>query len=486
MHLKFAFAILLTISLLHNSLIAGNNFFNSHKDAQNAIYSLQFNKAESLLTNSKQDFYSNFLLVKTLFAKNIIIGGKNNYEKFNDKYDNAFKLIKKNAADSIKDALLSELLIEKSVIELLNRNFITGAYDFIKSYSFFEDSQNDYPNLKYALKLKSLFKIIAGVTPEKGQSFLKLIGLKADVKTGVQIFDYYLNYAKNQTALLPEAIVIDALIKAYLKDDTGVENKINIEEKMPENNLYVFSKALIFFKENNYKKSQEYINILFAKQTDTIPFLYYLSGVNKTVFDNATAKKYLLKFLQTSKSKHFIKASYWQLARISALNNDAKSFAKYRQLTINKGSEFTEADKSAMIEAEENSVLNKNLLKARLLFDAGEFKLALQTLISTETKKSIKTTEEKARFFYRFARIKDKLNDKNTALKYYLKVCNNFRQIPKYYVPYSAFLAGAIYEENKNIDKAKQYYNLALQLNNNNYRNSLQHKIKSRLKNLDN
>ena len=443
------------------------------------MFELKLERATEILRN-KSDYYSQFLNLKILFVKNILVGGDESLNKFELFFDKAYKNIKQAAPDSLCDVFISEILLEKSIVELLNRNFITGAYTFIKSYSYFEDSQNKFPGLEYAKKLKSLFKIIAGITPDKGQSFLKLIGLKGDVNIGVGLMNNYLKYAKNKEILKDEAKLIMFLTQQYLKDDTGKEDSKTIFVA-GNKNLLKFANALILFKQNKYKNTVLLLNELLAADIDTVPFLYYLSGITQSVLNSRQAKFMLVKYTKESRSNHFIKASYWQLARLSVLQDDIDGFKKYRILTLERGSGFTEADKSAMYEASKKTIPNKVLLESRLYFDAGEFDYAMKVLLSPDAKRYIKTRSEQAEFFYRLGRVFHNKNNLQKALKYYLKVCEKYPDIKEYFVPYSAFLVGEIYEINSKYELAKQFYLLAGKLNNNNYRNSLKHKIQNRL-----
>ncbi len=460
-------------------------------DKQNII------KAETFLLNIKtkqarqillkeNSVFAKYLLIKTDFLENILIGGDSSFTQFEQDFDLALDFIENAKTDSLTNIFLSEIYLQKSVVELLNRNFITGAYTFIKAYSFFKKSLEKHPNLKQALKLSALYKIIAGVTPDKGQGFLNLIGLKPDINGGFEDLKKYINYSKNNIFFNIEAKLIYKLSAEYLKDDISNNNKIDLKITINEkNNLSFFSLALLRFKQNNYLETIYYLKKIDKEVSTQIPFLMYMKGMAFTMYSQQNSKKNLIDYIKNTKSKHFIKSAYWQLARISIINNNKKQFLYYKNLTLKEGTAFTEADKSAQYEAQNNKSPNIYLLKSRLLFDSGEYIKALNVLINKEVEKSLVSDNDKAEFWYRLARIYHKTKKTDKALKYYLKTIR-YANVKEYFVPYSAFLIAEIYEKNNDFFNAKKYYKLALSLNDNGYKNRLNHKIKSRLKKVNN
>ncbi len=101
----------------------------------------------------------------------MLIGGDNNYQKFTNNFDDIVdKLNDLEDNDKQKNLLLSEVYLQSSILELMNKDFISGSLHFIKSYGFLEDQIKQYPNLKENKKLIGLYKIIAGITPDQGKT----------------------------------------------------------------------------------------------------------------------------------------------------------------------------------------------------------------------------------------------------------------------------------------------------------------------------
>ncbi len=451
--------------------------------ARKKLFSLKFSEAENLLKTSKT-INSNYLLCYSNFLQNLLIGGTENYSKFEKQFDLSSKFIEKADNDSLKYSYLSEINLQNSIIKLLNRDFISGAYSFVKSYGYFKDAENTNQKSLLNLKLSALYNIIGGITPDKGKVFLSAIGLKGNIAEGLsQMHNYVIETEKNNI-YYTEAFIMNKLIIAFMKEDVGsVEipiSKFNIEN----NTLYIFSKIMIDYKEHNYANINKNVNLLSKQNITELPFLYYILGVANSINNQEKAIKNLSFFLYKNKSKHFIKATNWQLARIAILQNNEANFNTYKQKTLELGSAFTDADKQALAEAEINKKPNIVLLKARLLFDAGEYAQAKSVLLKKENKEIIKTNDEYVEFFYRLARVYYEENKLENAKKYYKIVVDKKTVKERYFAPYSALQLGIIYEKEHNLNEAKKYYKIALEINTGEYKNSIKHKAKSRLENL--
>lgn len=474
---NFLFLLLLVSS---NLVLSQYNYTKLEKQAREKIFELKFNEVSTLLEKT-QSSNSLYLLSYNIFIKNLIVGGEANYIEFENQFDISYTFIKKIKGDSVKNIYLAELLLQNSIIKLLNRDFISGAINFIESYGYFKDARKLYPNSITTLKLTALYNIIAGITPDKGKVFLSTIGLKGDINIGMKQMNSFVNKAEKTRLFYTEAFIINKLVSAFMKEDVGVVELPLPKYNIQQNSLNIFSDIIIDYKEHNYTNINKNILLLADKKTGELPYLYYLIGVVNSIENTNESVKNLNVFIDKNKSKHFVKATYWQLARIAILQNDTLSFNKNKLLTLKQGVAFTEADKQAVAEAELEQMPNVILLKARLYFDAGNYRQSKQLLLSKNNKNKFKTTDEYAEFFYRLARTYYMLNDTANAIKYYKLVLEKNIKSNRYFVPYSALQLGIIYEEELNITKAKYFYNIALELNNGEYKNSIKHKAKSRL-----
>jgi tetratricopeptide (TPR) repeat protein len=118
------------------------------------------------------------------------------------------------------------------------------------------------------------------------------------------------------------------------------------------------------------------------------------------------------------------------------------------------------------------------LLKARLLNDGGNNQQALKVLLAKDPK-SLGSEAEKIEYYYRFARVYDDLAMDDKALEYYdytLKIGANSTE---YFAARAALQAGYIYEKRNNKSMALSYFNKVLDLDDHDYKNSLDQRAKS-------
>ena len=413
--------------------------------------------------------------------QNLLIGGEKKFELFNNNFDISYdKINDLEDNDKKKNLLLSEIYLQSSILKLMNKDFISGSYHFVKSYGFFEDQIKKYPNLKENKKLLGLYKIIAGITPDKGKKFLKMIGIEGDIIDGYKDLNEYLIFTQQKKNIYIEAYSINLLIHTFLNENLGEGNfKFHLinKEKNKNNSTILFSNILKNYKFGENKLLKSNIKIL----NKNIPILNYFLGVSQTTENTELAKSYLLKYNTSTKNNNFIKATYWQLARISILTNNNKDFNKYKDLTITKGGTFTAADKQALNEANELVKPNKILLKSRLLFDVRKYNEAL-LLLKKYKLEDFKTKEEKAEYYYRLGRIEYVRKNYKNAKIYFGRVLKNYSNVNKYYVPYSALELAYIYQKENNIEKQKIFFKKALELNKSEYQNSIKQKANSGLK----
>ena len=85
-------------------------------------------------------------------------------------------------------------------------------------------------------------------------------------------------------------------------------------------------------------------------------------------------------YVKLYKGNSFIKAAYQKMAWTELLKSDTAGYRKWMSLLLTKGNNFTDEDKQAEKEAQSKTIPNVYLLKARILFDGGNYKEALHLL----------------------------------------------------------------------------------------------------------
>ena len=175
-----------------------------------------------------------------------------------------------------------------------------------------------------------------------------------------------------------------------------------------------------------------------------------------------------------------MKAANLRLAWFYLIEGDKQKYEFYLTKIKNGGAALVDEDKQAQHECESGERLNSSLLKSRLLFDGGYFERAILELNKADTRK-IKSVKDNLELVYRTARIYHKQNNFEKAIGNYQLTYKNGNSYPYYFAANSALQLGLIYEEQKNIEKARESFTQALSLKNHEYQNSISQKAKAGL-----
>jgi tetratricopeptide (TPR) repeat protein len=120
-----------------------------------------------------------------------------------------------------------------------------------------------------------------------------------------------------------------------------------------------------------------------------------------------------------------------------------------------------------------------NLLKARLLFDGGYYTEAKNVLIKIE--KEELTFTQQVELTYRLARIYQETKLLKEAKLYFEQTMLTGKSLKKYFAGNSALKLGEIFENEKNYERAKEYYSICLKMKFEEYETSIHSKAKAGL-----
>jgi tetratricopeptide (TPR) repeat protein len=148
------------------------------------------------------------------------------------------------------------------------------------------------------------------------------------------------------------------------------------------------------------------------------------------------------------------------------------------------GASVIDEDLTALHEARLNRVPDRHLLTSRILFDGGYAEKARHYL-ETKAPKHYKSAEFQLEYFYRLGRIHHRLEHYDDALVHYQNTIDQGLNEGFYFACNAALMSGIIWEHLGDQDKAKTYFELALSLKPDEYRNSLHQKAKAGLNRLE-
>lgn len=341
-----------------------------------------------------------------------------------------------------------------------------------------------YPRHILKYKYNGLLLLVFGSIPDEYGIITDILGMEGDINKGIQMLEKF--YSETNENRIENSIILALCYNHFLSSPEKGMGLIEKEFASDFSNpliRYVYC-SLLF----DAGKSNKVSAILKDNpQTDSeqpIQYFHYMNGMSQLYNLNTGAEKELLAFVDEFEGLHFIKAAYLKLFWNACLigNDQKKSF--YSQKVLTEGNALIEPDKQAVAEIEKRKHPNTELLKARLLFDGGNYDQAVNLLKNLDSAVSTLSTEDQIEYFYRLARVYDKSKKFEQALAGYSRVLELGKESEVYYIAYSAYCIGKIYEDAGKVESAEKFYKMCLGLNSAEYKNSIEQKAKAGLSRL--
>lgn len=481
------------VVLISPSKLFANFDFNANcLKAYQYVFELKLSAAKQLIANEKKAHPTNAIvpLLENYVDYFYLLSteSKTEFERLVVNKDKRIDQISDNDKNSPYYLYAqAEINLQWALIRGRYGSYYTAAREINKANGLLQENSKKYPGFHLNNKGLGLINAVMGALPDGFmKSALAAFGIKGDLQKGLNMLDqlaenlpksayepfyeetvFYYVYVLSDVAHHPSAyaktmkytarIADSSLLKTYLQAYVCIKNAHN----------------------------DEAIAILNTKPTgaayQTFPYLDYLMGIARlNKLDYTTADNYFDKFLQTNKGVNYVKDSNLHLGWIALLKNDTAGYRAFMAKTKNNGYTYQERDKQAINEA--NAPMpNKDLLKARLLFDGGYFSKALDVL--TERKADdFNSAKDKTDYFYRLGRVNDDLGKDDAALGYYQNAIAAGKNLKYYYAAKAAVQMGKIYEKRKDTARAKACYNTAIGMKDHEFESSIEAEAKQGLK----
>lgn len=373
------------------------------------------------------------------------------------------------------------IYLQWSLIHIKNKENWKAATDFRKAHLLFKENKKLFPKFKETDIFYGAQKAIIGTVPNDYKWISNLIGLRGNIKEGM-------NLLKNSIDAKPSFFKHDAIFYYIFLNEIVLNNSkkalrliktYNVDEK--NNYLYTFMSSNLML--NNFR-AKKVIPIIenrnkSAAYLQPIIFDYALGSAYLHTLNYNKAIPYLKKYLN-SKSYFYKKDAALKIAYAYYLTGNTKEASVYRNKILKIGTTITDMDKQAIKVYKQGRYGNKNLLKARLLFDGGSFSRSV-TLLENDLLKTKLSNIEKLEWDYRLARVYDESRKLNKAISFYKKTLLAPNPTKEYYPARAALQLGFIYEKQNNISLATKYFKKVLAIAGHEYKTSLDHKAKSGL-----
>ena len=494
---QFIFFLILFIS--SNTVFANFIFNKNCINAYQNIINLNFAEAKRMLiaektTNPQNDIpylLENYIDFFTL----VIDDDKNQFKNLEKNKDLRLERIDKGDKSSPYYLYSkAQINLQWAFARAKNEEYLTTALEIRKAYNLIEENDKKFPKFTPNKMVLGMIHVIIGSIPDNFKFVSSITGYKGSVKQGISEVEnvykivssnseYY--YLKDETIYLLSFMLMGDINEN--DDNTKSIYEIIKKNCKSESPMVTFAISTLAIQKGDNDLAFEILNNRKANQ-NTYPFLFleYLQGqtsLNKLSID---AIPHYETYISKLKGKTFLKTSYQKIAWCYLVNGNKAKYTEniFKIKTI--GNLESEEDNNAQKEAIDGQIPNVYLLKARLLFNGGYYKKALEVISEKKPSEAYNTKNDMIEFAYRSGRIYHKLNNYEKAISYYKLTINLGIETPLYFAANAALQAGLIYEKQKDFSNAKVYFEKCLSLNKYEYKWSIEQEAKAGLKRVNN
>jgi tetratricopeptide (TPR) repeat protein len=376
----------------------------------------------------------------------------------------------------------AQMSLHQCALHLQQGQFISAATDINKAFKLLRKNQKLHPGDVANLRLYASLKVAFGAVPDQYRWLISIItSLSGTIEEGLKELHHILQTTSPATNIyFEETVLYTALAEGRLNNhpDKALQLIYSYLGKTPGNKMVQYLLAnLLIANGNNDGAISVLANEVGVAGSTPIPFLDFMLGECKLYRGDADAAVYFRKFLATHKGKHFIKEAHQKLAWFALLNGDRPGYFNHMQQILIKGSNTTDEDQQAMLEAETHATPHPILLRSRLYYDGGYYTKALDEL--TESLYStLHQHAHRLEYLYRKGRILQAQKAYAEAL-HYLMLTISTGQYEKYYFACSAALqCGVIHEILGSDPTARKFYLMCLDMTPETYSTSLHQKAR--------
>ena len=454
------------------------DFNDNCKNAYKEIFKLKIENGQSILEEEKAAnpenlmpyFIENFIDFLTIY----ISEDETLFNEAEKRKDFRFNKIKQGPKDSPYYLFLqAELHLQWASARLKFGEYLPAFFEVRKAHKLLKENIDRYPDFKPNKKSLGFLTALFGAIPDKYKLGAKIFGMKGDINDGLSMIA---ETVKDPSfPFREEAAISYTMLQLHLakNEDLAWEMVNSGEVSLQDNLLNHFVAASVAYHTgandklvhllSNRPKGAEYF---------PFPFLDFLLGLAKLHQLDPTANQHLHLFLETYNGRTYIKDAHRKLAWYYLIEDDFENYQKHTQLCLKDGTKIIDEDISAFKEAERNLPPNKDLLKARLLFDGGYLKEALQSINMVDVS-SFTNEYYNIEYNYRKARINHESGKIDDAITAYKQTIEIGKSKPIYFAANASLKLGKIYEDQKDYAQASKYYKLCLTMRNHEYENSI-------------
>lgn len=411
------------------------------------------------------------------------------YDRLKPNMDRRLERLKQgNQASPWYKFSLAQLYFQWASVRIRFNEYFSAGTEFRKSFLLLKDNKKKFPDFKYNLVLLGLEEAIVGTVPDNYKWIASMLGMKGDVKKGIDQIARFLNTKDGSTALLREEA---AFYYAYLRFNLLADKK-GAWKFLENSGLDVKGSRLFTFMNVNFALNDNQAllaeNLLQNREQRydyvELPIFDYLMGIALLQKTDERCLGYFQKFLNNYKGNLFVKDAYQKMSLFYQSSGQTAQARLFKNKIKNAGNAQIDADKQAQRYATATVPMpHPGILKIRLLSDGGYYSKALD-LLGKYNASDFPNKGDLLEYYYRQARVYALLGLKEKSFPFYEETIRLGQNRQEHFAARSALELGQIYEDSGQPDKAIREYKRCLAMKNHDYKSSLDQKAKAGLNRL--
>ncbi len=382
----------------------------------------------------------------------------------------------------------ADMLIQTAMIKAKFGENVSAALDIHKCYKYAERNFVLFPTFPLNKKTMGLLHAMVGAIPQEYRWLLSIAGMEGTIPQGSDELFRMMNEIDHGVFPEYKEEVLFYLVQIYssitTNDSIAALLADSVKMHALRSPLMMYCYTNLTYKSGRNEDALAMINTFDNDDTFPFYFLHYKKAQLRLRKLDPGAKEDFEFFISHFNGLNYIKSAYQKLAWISLLNNDEQKYSQYMKECSRHGIAMVDDDKEAQKEAELKEIPNPVLLRSRLLFDGGYYRESFKEMIKI-TSPSLLPFKERLEFTYRYGRLFHKTGDFEKALMNYSATLQNGESSHFYFAANSALMLGLLYEEKKEIEKARYYYQRCLGMRHHDYQNSIDQKARAALERLN-
>ena len=452
-----------------------------------SIFDLHFVEADSMLDllstrlpgNPEPQYLENYLEFLDALIKGDI-GSFQNYQESSGKRIESIKDGKRDHAGSF--TALSTIHLQSSVLCAYHNEMFRAAKHLYYSNRYLRQGEETEVGSARKFRNRGILILFGVSAPDEYHWLLKVIGLRGGFDEGMGYLEEYYSFAEGAERL--EAYLLFKYAGHTLSSEgTSIADGETYGEHA--RTLILYSGALEDLSSGNSQGVVDSLGSYFQDPDEReFPYLNLILGEALLNILDPGADISLKLFTEKNESIHYRHYAWHKLSWSYFLKDEWESYQDARLKVINIAEPILDADRQALSEAMDTLPLNKNLLKSRLLFDGGNYTIAIELLGDTAIS-TLLNKKDSLEFSYRKARIFDRLGENDKAIRNYENVIDEGSGESWYYAPNAALHLGMIYESKGNSEKALELYKKCLKINHSAYKKSIDYKARQGIRRIE-